>query len=191
MPDTMDLAGHHLVALSHSTLDALRNALLTDADPAAAAAALQDAGYAGGEDVFVAFRDWLQRRDRGEPDALGVNMFAALASQFFREIGWGTFAVDSLDDVVATIDCDDWHEAGAAQQLDQPGCHLTTGFLANFFGHVSDAPLAVLEVECRSMGHGRCRFLLGSTDVMTAVYQAMERGAGYEEAVREAGGSEL
>ncbi|HET7566002.1 MAG TPA: V4R domain-containing protein [Gemmatimonadaceae bacterium] len=186
MPDTMDFTGHHLVALSESTLGALRTALLTDADPSAAAAALQDAGYAGGDDVFIAFRDWLERRDRGEPDALGVNMFAALASQFFREIGWGTVAIGSLHDAVATIDCDDWREANAAQGQDQPSCHLTTGLLANFFGHVSDTPLAVLEVECRSMGHARCRFLLGSTEVMTAVYQAMERGVGYEEAVGEA-----
>ena len=183
MPNLVDFADHHLVALSHSTLGALRDALLTEAGPASAAAVLQEAGYVGGEDVFASFRDWLIQRDRGEPDALGINMFAALASQYFRETGWGTVAVGSLRDAVATVDCDDWREADAASQLDQPGCHLTTGMFANFFGHLSDTPLAVLEVECRSMGHARCRFLLGNPEVMGAVYRAMERGAGYEEAV--------
>jgi hypothetical protein len=41
-----------------------------------------------------------------------------------------------------------------------------------------------MEVECRSAGGERCRFLLGSTDVMQQVYDGMSRGASYEEAVR-------
>jgi predicted hydrocarbon binding protein len=186
MPHTIDFADHHLVALSNNTLGALRSALLNEAGPSSAAAALQEAGYAGGEDVFTSFRAWLRQRDRGEPDALGVNMFAALASQYFREIGWGTVAIDSLQGAVATVDCEGWPEADAASELDQPGCHLTTGMFASFFGHVSDTPLAVLEVECRSTGAPRCRFLLGNTEVMTAVYREIEQGAGYEKAVGEA-----
>jgi hypothetical protein len=54
---------------------------------------------------------------------------------------------------------------------------------ADFFGRVADAPLAVMEVECRSAGSARCRFLLGSADVMTQVYDEMSRGTGYEAAV--------
>jgi hypothetical protein len=41
----------------------------------------------------------------------------------------------------------------------------------------------VLEVECRSMGHSRCRFLLGNAEVMEHVYGELSRGVGYEEAV--------
>ena len=55
--------------------------------------------------------------------------------------------------------------------------------LAGFFGYVADVPLAVLEVECRSTGSPRCRFLLGAADVMSHVYEDVERGVGYEEAV--------
>ena len=54
---------------------------------------------------------------------------------------------------------------------------------ADFFGRVADAPLAVMEVECRSAGADRCRFLLGSTDVMQAVYEHMSGGTGYADAV--------
>jgi hypothetical protein len=54
---------------------------------------------------------------------------------------------------------------------------------ADFFGRVADAPLAVMEVECRSTGAERCRFLLGSAEVMQAVYEGMSQGIGYDEAV--------
>jgi hypothetical protein len=55
--------------------------------------------------------------------------------------------------------------------------------LAGFFGHVADTPLAVLEVECRSIGSARCRFLLGAADLMSHVFAEVERGVPYEEAV--------
>jgi hypothetical protein len=53
---------------------------------------------------------------------------------------------------------------------------------ADFFGRLSDVPLSVLEVECRSAGASRCRFLLGATDVMRYVYEEMKRGERYEAA---------
>ena len=54
---------------------------------------------------------------------------------------------------------------------------------ADFFGRIADTPLAVLEVECRSMGAPRCRFLVGNAAVMEHVYDEMGRGVDYEEAV--------
>ena len=48
----------------------------------------------------------------------------------------------------------------------------------------SGKPVAVLEVECRSAGQDRCRFLVGSPDVMDAVYEEMGRGTDYEAAVK-------
>ena len=44
------------------------------------------------------------------------------------------------------------------------------------------APLAVLEVECRSRGSHRCRFLVGSAEVMGHLYERMTEGASYQEA---------
>jgi hypothetical protein len=56
---------------------------------------------------------------------------------------------------------------------------------ADFFGRIADAPLAVLEVECRSMGAHRCRFLVGNAEVMEHVYDTMGRGSDYEAALGE------
>jgi hypothetical protein len=40
----------------------------------------------------------------------------------------------------------------------------------------------VLEVECRSSGAQRCRFLVGSAEVMGHLYERMAAGATYNEA---------
>jgi hypothetical protein len=55
---------------------------------------------------------------------------------------------------------------------------------ADLFGRLAGAPVAVLEVECRSAGQDRCRFLIGSPEVMDAVFEEMGRGTDYEAAVK-------
>ena len=77
----------------------------------------------------------------------------------------------------------DWGEADPGSALGHPGCHLSTGMLADFFGRIADHTLAVLEVECRSAGAPRCRFLIGNAEVMEHVYDEMGRGVTYEDAV--------
>jgi predicted hydrocarbon binding protein len=182
MTQPLDLAGHRLVALSRASLAALRAALLRDAGPAAAAY-LQEAGYAGGETIFGSFCDWLRDRGGGEPAELGVEEFERRASEYFRDAGWGSLRIGSLAEAVATLDSEDWGEADPLSRLDHPGCHFSTGMFADFFGRVADVPLAVLEVECRSMGSRRCRFLLGNTEIMNHIYEQMGTGVGYEDAV--------
>jgi len=182
MPQSLDLANHQMVALSRSSLAALRSALIRDAGPAAAAY-LQEAGYAGGETVFQSFGSWLAARGEAEPAELGVEQFEQLATEYFRDAGWGSLKVGSLNDAVATLDSSDWGEADPKSGLDHPACHFTTGMFADFFGRIADTPLAVLEVECRSMGASRCRFLVGSAEVMEHVYDEMGRGVGYTEAI--------
>ena len=66
--------------------------------------------------------------------------------------------------------------------------------LADFSGHqvaaihagwrgiaagIVDAALAVMEVECRSRGDARCRWLVGAPDTLTSLYQHMAQGADY------------
>lgn len=182
MTQSFDLANHQMVALTRASLATLRTALLRDAGPAAAAY-LQEAGYAGGEAVFASFTTWLRDRGIDEPEALDVPTFEQRASEYFRDAGWGSLSIGTLHDAVATLDSDDWGEADPATALDHPGCHLTTGMFADFFGRIADHPVAVLEVECRSAGDPRCRFLVGSAEVMTHVYEAMGQGVGYEAAV--------
>lgn len=184
----LDLTTNQLAAVPRSVLGALRAALMRDAGPSAAAY-LQEAGYAGGEALFASFRAWLVARGVGTaPEALELEAFERHAADFFRDAGWGSLKVGTLGDAVALLDTDDWAEADPQAALDHPGCHLSAGLFADFFGRIADSPLAVLEVECRSMGDPRCRFLLGSAEVMGHVYEELGRGVGYAEAVGAANG---
>jgi predicted hydrocarbon binding protein len=179
----LDLTTNQLVAVPRAALGALRTALLRDAGPSAAAY-LQEAGYAGGEALFATFRAWLAAQGVSEaPGELELAAFERHAAEFFRDAGWGTLAIGTLGDAVATLDSEDWAEADPQSMLEHPGCHVTAGLFADFFGRIADSPLAVLEVECRSMGSPRCRFLLGSAEVMGHVYDELGRGVPYEQAV--------
>jgi predicted hydrocarbon binding protein len=171
-----------MLAVSRTALAALRAALLGDAE-IAGTTYLQEAGYAGSAAVFGSFREWLRGRIEAEPGELNLDEFGELASEYFRVIGWGTLQIGSLGEAVATVDSSDWGEAVPDSALEHPGCHMTTGMFAGFFGQVAERPLAVLEVECRSMGAARCRFLLGAGEVMNYVYEEIERGLSYEDAV--------
>ena len=180
----MDLVNNGMVGLPRTALAALRAALYRDAGPAAASY-LQEAGYAGGETLFSAFRGWLSSRKEPAPESLTLERFEEMATAFFRDAGWGSLSVGSLRSAVAVLDSPDWGEADPQGGSDQPSCHFTTGMFADFFGRVADAPLAVLEVECRSTGANRCRFLVGNSEVMEHVYDTMGRGADYEAALGE------
>ncbi len=182
MADRIDLAHHQMLALTRASLAALRAALIRDAGPAAAAY-LQEAGYAGGDALFASFSAWLRDRGSDDPAELDVPAFEAAATEYFRLAGWGSLAIGSLGEAVAALDSEDWGEADPSSALAQPSCHLTTGMFASFFGRIAEAPLAVLEVECRSMGDERCRFLIGNAQVMEHVYQQLESGVAYNEAV--------
>ena len=186
MTDPIDLADHQMVALTRASLAALRAALMRDAG-ASAAAYLQEAGYAGGDAMFGSFAAWLKARGSGDPMEMDLPTFEIAATEYFRAAGWGSLAIGALGDAVATLDSEDWGEADPASGLSQPACHLTTGMFASFFGRIAEAPLAVLEVECRSMGSERCRFLIGNAPVMEHVYLELERGMAYDEAVAELG----
>jgi hypothetical protein len=87
-------------------------------------------------------------------------------------VGTGALALDSAN----------WAEAepGTAQQ---PMCFFSTGMLADFLGRLSDETVAVMEVECRSKGDARCRFLSATPAVLEKVYNEMTQGRSYEEAL--------
>ncbi len=182
MPQPLDLAAHGMLALTRSSLATLRAALLRDGGPDAAIY-LQEAGYAGGDALWSAFGKWLSERSDIPAESLDVESFEQRASEFFNDAGWGSLRIGSLGDVVATLDSDDWGEASPDSQMEHPCCHLTTGMFADLFGRIAGAPVAVLEVECRSSGASRCRFLVGNPQVMEQIYDDMGRGVSYEDAV--------
>ena len=175
-----------MVGLTRAALVALCASMLRE-NGSQAAMHLQNAGYAGGATLFEAFRRWLLARGYGAPESQPASVFGQRATQFFSELGWGSLDLGTVADSVATVDSNDWAEADPSSGLEFPGCYLTVGLFADFFGRLAGSPLAVMEVECRSMGAERCRFLIASTEVMQHVYDAMGNGMGYDQAVESVG----
>ncbi len=173
-----------LSAVPHASLRALRAALVRDMGDGFAAV-LQEAGYAGGAPVFEAFREWCASRGLGAPESLALEQFQQTAATFFAEAGWGTVTISAIGDTVVAFDSADWSEADPAAAMPYPSCYYSAGMLADFFGRVADGQLGSMEVECRSNGAARCRFLLGSPDVLGHVYKRLTEGVGYEAALRE------
>ncbi len=181
MAQTLDMTGQAMVAFMRESLTALRAALFRDIGPTAATY-LQESGYAGGATLYDSFARWLAQRGLGAPEGLDLQSFGERSVEYFRELGWGSIALTALGDAVVAIDSSDWAEADPAHPLEFPGCHVTTGMFADFFGRLAGSQFAVMEVECRSAGAARCRFLLGNGEIMQQVYEAMAAGSTYEEA---------
>jgi predicted hydrocarbon binding protein len=186
MAQSINLAANGMVGLTREALVALCASLLRE-NGTQAAMHLQNAGYAGGAALFDAFSQWLLARGYGAPESQPAATFAHRATEFFGELGWGSLDLGTFGDSVALVESTDWAEADVSSALEFPGCYLTTGLFADFFGRLAGSPLAVMEVECRSMGAERCRFLLASAEVMQHVYDAMGSGLAYDAAVASAG----
>lgn len=144
---------------------------------------LRDAGFQAGQALFDVMSAWLADRGERSPELLSDERFGVLASEFFDEKGWGSFTLTNLSEAVVAVDAPHWIEADVAEGA---GCQISTGVLAGFFGRIADAPLAVLEVECRGGSDGRCRFLISSVDVLAYVHEAMGRGIPYDRAAASA-----
>ena len=179
--------GQYGVTMSRRVLQQLRNTLERDAG-LQAASYLQEAGFAGGEAMADAFRAWLADRHGVEqPRDLDAAHFGSTLSQFLSELGWGTVSVSPLGAAALAIDSSDWAEAQDDPGGEYPSCHLSCGLLADFLGRISDGTIAVMEVECRSRGDARCRFVAGSPETLGVLYDRMAQGEGYADALAQAG----
>jgi predicted hydrocarbon binding protein len=176
MADTIDLQSQSLVAISRESLSALRAALFRDLG-GNAATYLQEAGYAGAAQVYEAFSNWLKARGGPAPADLALDDFAAAMAEFFAASGWGTLGFSVGEGAVATIESSDWAEASVGDGSQMSGCFFTNGILSDFFGRLTDAPVAVMETECRSMGSPRCKFVIGTPEKLQKVYDELY-GAG-------------
>lgn len=149
-----------------------------------AAGYLQEAGFAGGEELYAEFADWLlATRGVGRPTDLDIGFLSEVLSRFFAEQGWGALAAQPLGPAVLALDSTEWAEASDEGRGEFPSCHLTCGLLADFFGRLSEGLVAVMEVECRSRGDARCRFLAGAPETLSTVYERMAQGSGYADAL--------
>ena len=171
-----------MVGLTRDAFTALHAALFRETG-GNAAAYLQEAGYAGGGALHQSFARWCAERGVPMPEDLSAPEFQGRASKFFSELGWGVMTVDTLHDAVIALDSPDWAESNPAEGMQFPGCYLSAGMLADFFSRLAGAQLVAMEVECRSMGHERCRFLLGSAETMQHVYDAMTQSVAYDQAL--------
>ncbi|HXE56921.1 MAG TPA: V4R domain-containing protein [Gemmatimonadales bacterium] len=181
-PSTL-LPEHRCVALGRRALQHLRAVLERDTG-FQTATYLQEAGFAGGEELYGAFAAWLRATAGLEhPGEMDVARMAETLSAFFGDLGWGTLTTASLGEAVLAIDTTDWSEATSDGATDYPACHFSTGLLADFLSRLSGESVGVMEVECRSRGDHRCRFLAGAPETLHILYDRMTRGASYQQAL--------
>lgn len=172
-----------ILSLGRRALHQLRATLERDTG-LQAASYLQEAGFAGGEEMYRAFAEWtIERYGVERPAALDAQYLGDALGGFFRETGWGDLSVTRLGDAVLALDSSDWAEALDEGSAPYPTCHFSCGMLADLLGRVSDGLVAVMEVECRSRGDARCRFLAGAPETLGALYEEMARGIGYAQAL--------
>jgi predicted hydrocarbon binding protein len=175
--------------LGRKVIHQLRAALERDTG-LQAASYLQEAGFAGGEELYAEFSKWLATtRGVEQPADLDAQYLSEVLSQFFAEQGWGALTAQTLGPAVLALDSTEWAEASEEGRGEFPSCHLTCGLLADFFGRLSDGLVAVMEVECRSRGDARCRFLAGAPETLSALYDRMAQGSSYADALGISSGS--
>ena len=175
---------HHAgLRIGRRILHQLRASLERDAG-LQAASCLQEAGFAGGEELYAEFTDWLlATKGVAHPPDLDVEFLSDALSEFFAEQGWGALTAAPFGNSVMALDSSEWAEAAAESRGEFPSCHLTCGLLADFFGRLSGQVVAVMEVECRSRGDARCRFLAGAPETLGTLYDRMTQGTAYTDAL--------
>lgn len=178
LPDTiMDT-----LAIGRGALAALHASLRQQA-PEQIVTVLQDAGFASGEGLYHAFLAWLpDGAGVDNPDQLDAERLGPTLSRFFEAQGWGRVELAPLAGGALAVDSPDWAEA-APGSADAPMCFFSAGMLADFLGRLSGAGAAVMEVECRSKGDARCRFLSAMPETLQRVYEGMTDGRTYEDAL--------
>jgi bacteriochlorophyll 4-vinyl reductase len=160
------------LALPVSSLAALRDALVVSVGTESAAQALRQAGFAAGDALFQI----LAADDPDELAELPAPVFWSRLARLFAARGWGQLSYAQAHPGVGALEATNWVEAVPDNGAAQPSCHFTTGVLANLLGRVVGSEVAVLEVECRSRGEPRCRFLFGGAVAVYALYDRIAAG---------------
>jgi predicted hydrocarbon binding protein len=179
------LTQHGVLGIGSNALRAIRATLSQDLGDDTGAMRLQEMGYAAGEEVYQSFLEWLPSYTGvSDPGDLDAAKLTEVMSAFLGELGWGTVTVERTGRKGLTVSSPNWAEAEPAAGLEGPSCFFSTGLLASFLtAFASHKPVAVMEIECRSEGDTECRFLAGSPDTLSAVYDAVTEGKDYGEAL--------
>jgi predicted hydrocarbon binding protein len=166
------------LALPVASLAAIRKALVTEVGPDGAARALQQAGFAAGDKLYDLLANHIAPTETNERNVgdVGAATFWRRLSEMFAARGWGRLAHEEVHAGVGALESTDWVEADPDSGATRPSCFFSAGVLANVLGRAANGEVGVLEVECRSRGDMRCRFLFGGTDALEAVYDAIRTG---------------
>lgn len=141
---------------------------------------LQEIGAAAGEEIHAAFCRWLPGfTGVNDPADLDAGAFGEVLSAFFAELGWGRLAVERQGTGGLVITSTDWAEAQPAANATYPSCFVSSGLFADLLSRLAGAPIAIMEVECRSRQDPHCCFFAGAPETLEAVYQAMNAGRDY------------
>lgn len=163
------------LALGRATLRQLTTVLERET-PAQAAALLREIGFAAGQAAYEGFVESIATRYGVEtPQGLDARYLGEALAGYFREEGWGTVAGETLAPGLLALDAPDWAES-EPRGASVPSCHFSTGMWSDFFTRLGGYQAAVMEVECRSRGDARCRFLVASPDLLTWIYEGMMGG---------------
>jgi predicted hydrocarbon binding protein len=165
------------LAIPVASLSALRQALTAEVGPDAAATALRAAGHAAGDAWYPQLA-----ADEGE---LSETAFWRKLNRLFNSRGWGSLTHSGVHPGVGALDAADWVEAQPEAGEPRPSCFFTTGLLANLLGNAAGSDVAVMEVECRSTGANRCRFLFGNAEALNALYARVSSGDAVDAALSE------
>jgi predicted hydrocarbon binding protein len=141
--------------------------------------ALREAGrrLAGDAEIAIAERG-------GNPLAsLPLETFWSELSRYFEENGWGRLEHEEMNEGVGALVATDWAESDPAEHRGSPGCHLSTGLLAELLTRAVGQPVAVMEVDCRSRGDDVCRFLFGAPTTLLLVHKKLAQASSLEDAL--------
>lgn len=141
--------------------------------------ALREAGRRLAGDAELA----VQQRSGAPLPALSQSTFWLELSRYFDDGGWGRIEHQQVNEGLGAVLAWDWAEADPTEGRDAPGCHISTGLLAEILTRAAGRPVAVLEVTCRSRGDEACRFLFGSPARLMVVHRRLSEAGNLEDAL--------
>jgi hypothetical protein len=138
---------------------------------------LREAGRRLAADAALAIAD----RSGTPLPALSLDAFFAALDRYFDEAGWGRLEHVPVNEGIGAIVASDWAESDPTEGRTAPGCHMSTGLLAELLSRAGGQPVAVMEVGCRSQGKAKCRFLFGSPTTLLLVHRKLAQAGNPEE----------
>ncbi len=141
--------------------------------------ALREAGRRLAGDAELA----ITQRGGGPLNTLSESTFWLELNRYFDDAGWGRIDYEQVNEGVGAMLARDWAESDPREAREAPGCHISTGLLAELLTRAAGQAVAVLEVDCRSRGDGACRFLFGSPTTLLAVHRKLAEASSLEDAL--------